>query len=406
VTSTIFDANGNSLPGEVKRIDPATGTTIATIPIGAGAFDIDVSPGVVWVANYDSGSVIRIDPATNQIVTTLPVPYASGVTVGLGAVWVVGGDGKVTRIDPTTNQIVTTIPTQTTGGFVATGNGAVWVTHPGDRDLSDGSLSRIDPGTNQVVANTPLGSFPQEIVVSGTDIWVGMYGEPTVVRVSATTNAVLNRVAVSSKVYTIAVGSGVVWAVHNLPVPAGGTQAPAGVVSRISATAPIAAVMPSPNPAVAPTPTPPASSSPLAGGTLFVSTYFIVSIPAGWSLVYSSDPNTLSFRGPGSQELAIGSATCGCTLEEVTAQYIAYLKGKMGADPEQTEAATMGGVPGRILTYHVLSNGITLHALVGLSVKNGRAYQIVFLNTAGTESADRALFLAMLASFSFLSAAG
>ena len=234
VTATDTDANFDPAPGVVKRIDPATGATLATILVGTTPLDIDVSPGAVWVANFGSSSVMRIDPETNQVVATIAIPNAFGVTVGLGAVWVSSTDGRVTRIDPATNQIVTTIPTQATGGFIATGNGAVWVTNPGYSDQANGSLSRIDPATNQVVANTPLGSQPAGLVISGTNVWIGMLGESTVVRVSATTNAVLNRVAVSAGVYAITAGTNVVWAVHYLPIPEGGTEPPAGAVSRIN----------------------------------------------------------------------------------------------------------------------------------------------------------------------------
>jgi virginiamycin B lyase len=234
VTAFDYDANSDPAPGVVKRVDPTTGATLATISVGKSPYDIDVSPGAVWVACYNSSSVIRIDPATNQIVTTIAIPNANGVTVGLGAVWVVSTDGRVTRIDAATNQIVTTIPTQATGGYIAVGNGAVWVTNPGTQGQADGSLSRIDPATNQVVVNTPLGSYPGVLAVSGTNVWIGMGGESTVVRVSATTNAVLARVAVSSDVWAIAAGTNVVWAVHNLPTPAGGTDPPAGAVSRIN----------------------------------------------------------------------------------------------------------------------------------------------------------------------------
>lgn len=395
VTSTELDANGNDLPSVVKRLDSTGGATLATIPVGAGAYDIDVSPGAVWVANWTSGTAIRIDPATNQVVATLPVPYASGVAFGLGAVWVVGGDGKVTRIDPTTNQIVATIQTQTTGGFIATGNGAVWVTHPGDPDLSNGSLSRIDPAANQVVANTPLGSGPMEIVVAGTDVWVGMYGEPTVVRVSATTNAVLNRVAVSSEVYAIAVGPGVVWAVHNLPLPEGGAEPPAGAVSRISASAPIAAVKP------APTPTLP------AGSTLVTSTHFTMVIPAGWTRQTSSAPNVISVSGPEARVLVVSVKPTSSTLAEVTAQIALGIKNSQGADPERDEAITIGGAPARLMTFHYTIGGIApVYVLEAICVRNGRVYEISFGGLAGSETADRALFLNVLASFRFASAAG
>jgi YVTN family beta-propeller protein len=402
VTATDEDANGDPLPGVVKRIDPATGATLATIPVGAEPLDIDVSPGAVWVANWDSGSVIRIDPATNQIVTTLAVPYASGVTFGLGAVWVAGGDGKVTRIDPATNAVMTTIPTQATGGYIATGNGAVWVTHPGDRSLSNGSLSRIDPVTNQVVANIPLGSFPQEVVVSGTDVWVGLLGEATVLRVSATTNTVLNRVAVSSKVYAIAVGPDVVWAVHNLPTPQGGSEPPVGAVSRISASAPIASAAASPTPAATPTPTPTSST----GRMLFASTYFMMAIPAGWSPVYGTNPSLVSFTGPGSQDMAVSIEPSGSTLDEIATQIAAVIKAKGGGDPEKREAVTLGGSPAWLLTYHFSRAGGNVHQLEAICVRNGKAYEISYANVVGTEGQDRTLFLEMLASFTFMSAAG
>jgi hypothetical protein len=57
-------------------------------------------------------------------------------------------------------------------------------------------------------------------------VWVGLYGSPTVVRVSATTNAILNRVTVDHPVYSIAATDHAVWAVHPNPKP--------GVVTRIA----------------------------------------------------------------------------------------------------------------------------------------------------------------------------
>ncbi len=234
VTISAFDDAGeNELPGSVKRIDPVSGKTLATIPVGKGPFDIGVTAGAVWVPNQGDGTLTRIDPATNQVVATIPVSYATAVAVGLGAVWVVSYDGRVTRIDPATNQVVATIYTQTTGAQVVTGGGAVWVTNFGDPKGTDGSVSRIDPATNTVVANIPLGADPEAIAFAGGSVWVGLAGEPTVVRVSATTNAVLNRITVSAKVWEIAATDHAVWAVHNLPL-AGASTPPNGSVTRIN----------------------------------------------------------------------------------------------------------------------------------------------------------------------------
>jgi YVTN family beta-propeller protein len=404
VTATEADESGNSVPGVVKRIDSITGATLATIPIGRSAFDIDVSAGAVWVANHDSGSVMRIDPATNQVTATIPIPVASGVTVGLGAVWVVGSDGTVTRIDPATNQIVTTIATQTTGAYVATGNGAVWVTHPGDAGQANGSLSRIDPATHQVVANVPLGSNPQELAVSGANVWVGMLGEPTVVRVSATANAVLNRVAVSSPVYALTAGTDVVWAVHNLP-SSGDSGPPAGAVSRISASPPLSAAKPTPPPAPTPSPSPTATPTPSpSGGTLILGPSYVFGLPAGWSSAGSNDPAVQVFDGPGNQAMAVSWAPTSLTLEEVRAQVASAIKARGGGDPESVEATIIGGSPAWLMTFHFQNSGIAVHQLDAVIVRNGRAYEISYGNTSGTEAADRAAFSEILGTFGFLNA--
>jgi len=60
-------------------------------------------------------------------------------------------------------------------------------------------------------------------------------------------------------------------------------------------------------------------------------------------------------------------------------------------------------VPGRLLTYHFVIGGSNRYLLDAFCVKNGRAYEINFNNLTGTESADRALFLEVLASFHFMS---
>ena len=407
LTATDTDADGNSTPGVVKRIDPATGATLATISVGKDPWDIDASAGAVWVANHGS-SVMRIDPATNQVVATVPVPNASGVAAGLGAVWVLGTDGTVMRIDAATNQVVTTIPTQTTGAAIATGNGAVWVTHPGYVGQADGSLSRIDPTTNQVVANTPLGAGnPQSLAISGTNVWIGMYDESTVVRISATTNAVLNRVAVSSRVYAIAAATDTAWAVHNLPTPEGGTLPPLGNVSRINATLAVSdppRPIASPTPSASPTPTPVPTTAVPRLTDLFAGDFFFVATPSGWSWKPSADGKTIGFTGPGYQRMAITTAPSSLGLDEVVAQVDLNIKDNGGGDAEVNEAVTIAGAPCRLRTYHFVNGGVNVYQLDAVCLHNGRAYEITYGNAAGGESADRALFLSMLGTFGFLGA--
>jgi YVTN family beta-propeller protein len=233
ITTTEFADDDSSLPGSIVRIDPTTGGMLATINSGRGAYDIVYGLGAVWVTNFDDGNVLRIDPTTNMVVATIPLPSAFGVTVDATAVWVVDGTGKVSRIDPATNLVVATIPTQATGAYIAAGNGSIWVSHPGTEGLGNGSVSRINPATNAVIANIPVGERPFELAAAGGSIWVGLAGAPTVVRINAATNAVLNQLTVQYRVYALEATTGAVYAVHNLPVPEGGLEPPAGLVTRI-----------------------------------------------------------------------------------------------------------------------------------------------------------------------------
>jgi hypothetical protein len=137
---------------------------------------------------------------------------------------------------------------------------------------------------------------------------------------------------------------------------------------------------------------------------LFVGTYFALGAPAGWTVSPSSSGN-VTFHGPGVQLFLAHSASNSLTLDEVTAQIIANLRPTTG-DPQQTEAISIDDVPGRLLTYHFSFAGLNRYLLDAFCVKNGRAYEINFNNVPGTESADRALFLDVLGSFTFLSAAG
>jgi YVTN family beta-propeller protein len=234
ITTTEFDDTGEViLAGSVLRVDPVSGALLATIPTGAGAFDIAYGHGAVWIPNVSDGTVQRIDPATNSVVAMIPVLGAFGIGLDATTVWVVDLAGKVSRIDPLTNTVTTSIFTQATGADIVATTGAVWVSHYGTTTTPNGSISRIDPTTNLVVANIPLTGSPERLGVAGGSIWVGTHNPGTVVRINAMTNAVLSKVTVVAGVYTLAATTGAIWAVHNLPIPEGGTAPPNGTVTRV-----------------------------------------------------------------------------------------------------------------------------------------------------------------------------
>jgi virginiamycin B lyase len=82
--SDVSAAGAGSLwSSQVKRIDPATGTVTASIPV-AGAYQVVFWRGSAWVlALRQSLTLIRIDPATNQV-TGQPVPVGKPVPTGQG----------------------------------------------------------------------------------------------------------------------------------------------------------------------------------------------------------------------------------------------------------------------------------------------------------------------------------
>jgi len=143
----VADAEG----GNVSRIDPATNAVVETVSADAtneGPWDIAVGDGAVWAVmgkgNYPD-SVVRIDIATNSVTATVPVSGAALAEFAFGSVWVttVSADahGVVVQIDPGTNQIVATIPLDAASEAIAVGGGALW-------SMGNNTISRIDPGTD------------------------------------------------------------------------------------------------------------------------------------------------------------------------------------------------------------------------------------------------------------------
>jgi virginiamycin B lyase len=80
-----------SQPGYVAKVDLGRGAVAATIPAG-DPVAVSAGRGSVWVADRQTKNVERIDPATNSKIATIPLGNTpTAVAVGAGAVWVVVG---------------------------------------------------------------------------------------------------------------------------------------------------------------------------------------------------------------------------------------------------------------------------------------------------------------------------
>lgn len=378
--------------GMVLRVDPASMSVVATIPVGPGALDIAAGGGGVWVISARDGTVTRIDPATNSVTATVHVGVnPGGIGVGAGAVWVADYLGAaLVRLDQATGQVVATIKLAGLARKVAATPDAVWVGVANGSDATLGSLVRVDPKTNAIVASIPLKADPWGVASTASAVWVAAAEVSDAIWVNPVTDTIGGRVPVGGDSIGVDVAGSTAWLVGKTPAQvvridsSGSTQGPL-------ATPPVTAT---------PSPTP----SPSAGGTLYLGTYFALGAPAGWT-VSPSSPDNVTFHGSGVQLILVHSIQSSLTLEEVSAQIIANLRSTAG-DPQQTEAITIDGVPGRLLTYRFLIGGSNRHLFEVFCVKNGRAYEINYNNLAGSESADRALFLSVVASFTFLTAAG
>ena len=384
---------GGPSVGMVLRVDPTSKSVVAAIPVASGALDIAAGAGAVWVISARDGTVSRIDPTTNSVTATVPVGVnPGGIGVGAGAVWVADYLGAaLVRLDQATGQVVATVKLAGFARKVSVSPDAVWVAVANASDATLGTLVRVDPKTNAIVASIPLKADPWGVAATASAVWVAAKGVSDAIWVNPATNTIGGRVPLGGGSIGVDVSGSTAWLVGQTPARvfridfSGVTQGPPAATPPVTAT---------------PSPTPSPTASPSAGGTMFIGPYFALAVPAGWRVSPSSDGTKVTFHGPGVQLILAHSVQSSLTLDEVAAQIIANFRASFG-DPEQTEALTMDGVPGRLLTYHSLMGGSNRHLLEAFCVKNGRAYEINYNNLVGTESADRALFLSVLASFRF-----
>ena len=136
-----------SATNTLSRIDPVTGVVASRIAVPAGSVAVAFGFGAAWVTVPDAGHLVKVNPSTNAVDATITVGTEPRfLSAGEGAVWVLNqADGSVTRVDPATGQ-VTQIQTGSSGsgGCIATGLGAVWVTIPNI------PFTRIDAKTSAV----------------------------------------------------------------------------------------------------------------------------------------------------------------------------------------------------------------------------------------------------------------
>lgn len=208
----------NADSNDVSVIDLATGTVVATIPVGSNPNSVCVDPNYneVYVVNNSSNTVSVINTLTNMVTATIPVgptPWSVTVSPDGSMVYLAdGGDNDVEVINTTTNTVVATIPAGTNPNALAVSpdGSLIYVNN-------SNSVTVINTSTHAVVATIPVGSAPQAILITpdGSKVYEANYGSNDVYVINTATNMVSGIIPVGTN-------------------PGGGSMSPDGSVVYIA----------------------------------------------------------------------------------------------------------------------------------------------------------------------------
>src|SRR3954470_20138424 len=96
----------------IDKIDPKTGTVIATIPAPGGGGDSGLAwaEGTLWVGQHRGRKIHQIDPETGAVLRTIESNrFVTGVTWVDGELWHAtweGDESDIRRIDQTTGEVL------------------------------------------------------------------------------------------------------------------------------------------------------------------------------------------------------------------------------------------------------------------------------------------------------------
>jgi hypothetical protein len=137
-----------------------------------------------WVACKEQARLVKVDltrrKATARAQLDGPV---TAVAVGLGSVWALDS-ATLYRLNPRTARITKRIRLGATAPYnIWIGAGAVWVA-----DDQGASILRVSASQNAVAARIPVGDGPADLVFEGARAWVLNHRENTLFRIDTAAN--------------------------------------------------------------------------------------------------------------------------------------------------------------------------------------------------------------------------
>ena len=200
----------------LSRIDTASNTLLTTI-VTPGAAGPSVGLGSVWIFVHEAGrgEVWKIDLATGSVAAKIPMRDPFGLTAfAAGSAWV-AGTGAVFRVDPSSHAVTT----------ISTGSEEI-LSLDGDEDglwalpAEEARVFRIHPATNAVASyrlpQAPGGSWGRgALALGGGSVWART-GERRIARLDPATGRIVSTITagpVGTIVGALAFGFGSLWAV-------------------------------------------------------------------------------------------------------------------------------------------------------------------------------------------------
>ena len=123
-------ANDTAVGPQLKKIDPATNAVSMVRRIGGGCAEIAAGATLwLWTEGCEAGAVSEVDPATGTTLGTVAVGAPGDSELDLGALWLANVAAEVVRVDPTSRAVTGRLRVAELSGVeppVAVGDDAVW----------------------------------------------------------------------------------------------------------------------------------------------------------------------------------------------------------------------------------------------------------------------------------------
>lgn len=161
---------------------------VARVAPGGGLTQVVSAFGSAWVLDNGDDLLLRMDPATRSVIARIPLRAGIAVAAGDGAVWVGEGVNDLLRIDPRTNRVVARIalePGAFSGGAPLVIGDGVWVVGSRRALLVDARSGRV---TNAVAIGRRGGGEARPAVALDGDLVVAT-GDRRLLRLDGRTGA-------------------------------------------------------------------------------------------------------------------------------------------------------------------------------------------------------------------------